>query len=293
MEERRFDALLSSGPREGRSGHAVLLLHGLCANPLEMQPLARLLHQAGHTVHSPLIPGMGLDGAAWTSGWRASPCEAWIDAAQAHLEALVARHDRVAVAGLCLGAVLSLALAQRCALNALVLISPTLYFDGWNVSRWRRLLPLAYLPGLRERMSFAERPPYGVKNPRLQKWISQAMASDGLSAAGAARLPAASLYQAERLIRRVKPGLPHVQAPALVLHATEDDVAGPRSVHLLERQLGRPPEVTWFHDSYHMLTLDNERAAVCDRALRFVNEHLPLPSPAAAPCPSAAFEVTA
>lgn len=275
MDPRQPAPSLPGERRQGHNGQAVLLLHGLCANPLELQPVARALYRAGYTVHSPLLRGMGVDAQGLREGWRASDCEAWVDEAEAHVSGLLARHERVAVGGLCLGAVLALALAQRCALNGLLLISPTLFFDGWNVSRWRRLLPLAYLPGLRDRMSFAERPPYGIKNPRLQAWIGQAMASDGLCAVGAARLPAAGLYQAERLIRQVKPGLPHVQAPALVMHATEDDVASPRSAHLLQTQLGREPEMAWFHDSYHMLTLDNERTAVCDRALRFVREHLP------------------
>lgn len=266
--------------RQGHNGQAVLLLHGLCANPLELQPVARALYRAGYTVHSPLIRGMGLDAQDLRQGWKATECEAWVDEAESYLSVLLARHERVAVAGLCLGAVLGLALAQRCALNALVLISPTLFFDGWNVSPWRRLLPLAYLPGLRHRMSFVERAPYGIKNARLQEWIGQAMASDGLCAVGAARLPASGLYQAERLIRQVKPGLPHVQAPTLVMHATEDDVASPRSAHLLQARLGREPEMAWYHDSYHMLTLDNERTAVCDRAMRFVREHLPARAPA-------------
>lgn len=278
MEERQVSAL--SAQRQGHNGQAVLLLHGLCANPLELQPVARVLYQAGYTVHSPLIRGMGLDAQDLRQGWQARDCEAWIEQADQHLRALQATHERVAVAGLCLGAVLGLALAQRQALDALVLISPTLYFDGWNVSRWRRLLPLAYLPGLRGRLSFVERAPYGVKNPRLQQWIGQAMASDGLCSVGAARLPAAGLYQAERLIRRVKRALPQVQAPTLVMHATEDDVASPRSAHLLQSTLGRTPEMAWYHDSYHMLTLDNERTAVCARALQFVGEHLPMRAPA-------------
>jgi carboxylesterase len=273
-----------AGYQAGDNGQAVLLLHGLCANPMEMQPVGRVLHQAGYTVHAPLIRGMGVDSDALQHGWQPSACEDWLEQAECHLLALAARQERVAVGGLCIGAVLALALAQRCALNGLLLISPTLYFDGWNVSPWRRLLPLTYLPGVRQRVSFVERPPYGVKNERLRKWIGQAMASDGLCAVGAARLPAASLYQAQRLIRQVKPGLAHIHAPTLVMHATEDDVASPRSVHLLSERLGRSPQVAWFSNSYHMLTLDNEREAVCALARRFICEQLPgRPAPAVTP----------
>jgi carboxylesterase len=262
-------------PTGPRSGQAVLLLHGLCANPLEMQPLARVLEKDGYVVRNPLIAGLGLDAEALRHGFKPGRCEQWLEEADLHLQALRQRHDQVAVAGLCIGAVLALALAGRAQVDALLLISPTLYFDGWNVSPWRRLLPLAYVPLLRHRMSFAERPPYGVKNERLRRWLQQAMGSQGLSAAGAASLPAASLYEAERLIRRVKPLLPTLKQPTLVQHAVEDDVASPRSAQLLAERLGRAPEIEWYHDSYHMLTLDNEREAVCARARRFIHEQLP------------------
>lgn len=262
---------------DGSNGVAVLLLHGLCANPLEMLPLSRTLHRAGYTVRTPLVRGLGVDRQALQSPstWQPGRWQDWLAEAETHLDELAARHTHVAIAGLCIGAVLALALAARRPVDSLMLVSPTLYFDGWNVSPWRRLLPLAYLPGLRGRMSFAETAPYGIKNERLRKWMAQAMASEGLSAVGAARLPASSLCEAERLIRHVRPRLNLIDTPTLVMHATEDDVASPRSVHTLQQRLGRQPEVVWFSDSYHMLTLDNEREAVCATAQRFLREHLP------------------
>ncbi|WP_431287815.1 hypothetical protein [Roseateles chitinivorans] len=39
---------------------AVLLLHGLCANPLEMMPLARSLRDAGYVVEAPALDGYGV-----------------------------------------------------------------------------------------------------------------------------------------------------------------------------------------------------------------------------------------
>lgn len=268
------------------SGTGVLLLHGLCANPLEMQPLARVFEKDGHAVLNPLIPGLGLDAEALRHGLRPGRFETWLAAAEAQFDLLRARHERVAVAGLCIGAVLALALAARRRVDALVLVSPTLFFDGWNVSPWRKILPLAYLPIFRSWMSFAEQPPYGVKNERLRRWLEQAMKSDGVSAAGAARLPAASLCEAERLIRHVKPLLPTITTPTLVQHALEDDVASPRSAHHLQACLGQPPQLAWYADSYHMLTLDNEREAVCALARQFLQEQLLDPPAGSLPTPS-------
>lgn len=253
---------------------AVLLLHGLCANPLELTPMGRVLRNAGYVAEIPALPGYGVQAA--TTRAAVPPFEDWIAQARAHYDALAQRHERVAVGGLCMGAVLGMALALERPAAALVLVSTTLHFDGWNVSPWRRLLPLAYVPPLRRWLSFRETTPYGIKNERLRAWVAQAMASEQMSAAGAARLPAASLHQASRLLRHVRRRLPELSTPAVVLHASEDDVAGPRSVQELRERLGQPPEVHWFHDSYHMLTLDNEREAVAHAARDFLLRRLPL-----------------
>ena len=257
---------------------AVLLLHGLCANPLELAPVAKSLREAGYVVEVPAMSGYGVSALGDQRGQPqpVPPFEHWLAEVEAAYDRLLATHGRVAIGGLCMGAVLALALAARRPATALVLISTTLHFDGWNVSPWRRLLPLAFLPVLRRRMSFKETAPYGLKNERMRAWVEQAMASDHVSAVGAARLSAAALFEATRLIRHVRARLPRLSTPALVLHATQDDVAGPRSVHELQRRLGQAPEVHWFHDSYHMLTLDNERVTVARQVRDFLLRQLPL-----------------
>lgn len=254
---------------------AVLLFHGLCANPLELAPVAKSLREVGYVVEVPAMPGYGVSSSTGEQ-LPVPPFEHWLVEAEAAFDRLAATHGRVAVGGLCMGAVLALALAARRPAAALVLISTTLHFDGWNVSPWRRLLPLAYLPPLRRRMSFRETAPFGLKNERLRAWVAQAMATTQVSAVGAARLSAASLYEASRLIRHVRAQLPRLAAPAVVLHATEDDVASPRTVHELQQRLGQTPEVHWFHDSYHMLTLDNERVAVARTVRDFLLRRHPL-----------------
>jgi carboxylesterase len=257
----RHEAGRGTGLPPHRSA-AALLLHGLCANPLELQPVGRVLKANGFTVAAPLIDGYGVAAGA-PEGIGAQRFERWLDQAEAAYAQLAAQHDRVVVVGLCMGAVLSLALASRVRPAALSLISPTLFYDGWNVSPWRRLLPLAYLPGLRQHLRFAEKPPYGIKNDRLRRWVEDAMKTSGVSAAGAASIPADHLHQAWRLRRAVKARLGTLTLPVQILHATRDDVASPRTVHHLCRHLGTQPEVHWYDDSYHMLTLDNEREQVC------------------------------
>lgn len=269
---------------------AVLLLHGLCANPLELMPLARTLRSAGYAVEAPALAGYGVPNEKEKKGEKGATrqtrqkapvtrFEDWLDLALQHFDALAARHEQVVVGGLSMGSVLALAVALRRPVAAQLLLSTSLHYDGWNVSPWRRLLPLAFVPPLRQWLSFREREPYGIKNERLRAWVAQAMLSEHVSAAGADTLSAAALYQASRLIRFVRAGLPQIQAPTLILHASEDDVSGPRSVQELQSRLGTKPdqiEVHWFHHSYHMLTLDNERSVVAHAARDFLLSRVPV-----------------
>ena len=127
--------------------------------------------------------------------------------------------------------------------------------DTFPVEAMREAADRVLRDAPREALQYAASEGYGP----LREWVAQAMNASHVSAAGADRLPAASLHQASRLIRHVRRNLHQIAAPAVVLHASEDDVSGARSVLELQRRLGTTPEVHWFHHSYHMLTLDNER----------------------------------
>ena len=46
----------------------MLLLHGLCANPLELMPVAKALRSAGYVVEVPAMAGYGITAAAGPQG---------------------------------------------------------------------------------------------------------------------------------------------------------------------------------------------------------------------------------
>jgi carboxylesterase len=252
------------------SGQAVLLLHGLRGNPLELLFLAQRLNAAGHTVSVPYLPGYGQrpgDGAF------VSRSEDWQAAAGRHLDELSRQYGPVLLGGLCIGATLSLHLAatQPRAIAGLMLISTTLYYDGWNQPAYRWLLPLAGRTPLKHWYREREREPYGVKNPRIREWIARQMERNGNSAAGARDLPLSAVFEASRLMKRVRRQLPAVKVPTLVLHARHDEVASLRSPRLIVGRLGSGRvELQVFDNSYHMLTLDNDRDAVARACNRFI-----------------------
>jgi carboxylesterase len=255
----------------------ILLLHGLRGNPMELQLLAQRLHAAGHTVSVPYLPGYGQrSGDKTPIGSHA----AWKTLAHEQLNRLERDYGPAIVGGICIGADLALQLALDAtqSVAGLMLISTTLYYDGWNLPWYRWLLPLAGPTPLKHCYSLREQEPYGVKNERIRQWIARQMENTGNSSAGARDLPLSAIYEAYRLMRQLRRRLSEIRQPALVLHAAEDEVASLRTPELLAKRLGSSTiEKIIFTESYHMLTMDNDREAVARACIAFAAK-LPLPA---------------
>jgi carboxylesterase len=253
--------------------HAVLLVHGLQGVPSEMLPLAKRLHKAGYTVRVPHFAGYGHfpgDTARSVTPWRD-----WHDQVLAEFYELKRQYRTVSVGGLCIGAVLSMSVAAEVGaeIAGLSLLSTTLFYDGWSIPWYRFMLPLGYYTPFRYIYSYKEREPYGLKNEQLRRWVAREMSHKTSSIAGASRLTLPAVHEAELLINSVKARLKQVTAPALVIHATEDDVSTMRSVDYVTDHIGSDRVVKIaLHDSYHMITLDNEREQVADETIRFFDD---------------------
>lgn len=253
--------------------HAVLLLHGLQSSPAELQPLAKRLHQAGYTVHVPHIRGYGFmhgDTPRSVTHWQD-----WHAKALAEFRALQREHSTVAVGGLCIGATLSLSIASELGdeVSALVLLASTLWYDGWSIPWYRFLRYAGYYTPFRYLYSYREREPFGLKNEQLRKWIAREMSHKDSSIVGASKLNLPAIQEAERMIQSVKRALPDIVAPAIIIHAEEDDVASPRNARHIAQHLGsQRVETVMLHNSYHMITVDNDRERVAKETVRFFDD---------------------
>ena len=119
---------------------------------------------------------------------------------------------------------------------------------------------------------FREREPYGLKNEALRKRIARAARLSAFTEVGATSVPMNHIYQAMRLIRHVKRKLADVRAPALVLHAIDDDTASAKSADFVVRHIGSPVvRKIYLDDSYHMVTMDNERELVARETRDFLH----------------------
>ena len=258
-------------PHHSPIDSAVVLLHGLCSSALEVRSFAQSLRRHGLQVVMPEVPGYSAACAADIDG--RTDFRKWIDSVQRIVEKTAARD--VHLCGVSMGATLALAVAAQChRVKSLSLVSTTLFYDGWNVSRWRFLLPLAYHTPIGRFYAYRETPPYGVKNLRVRGWIENQLANRTLSDAGAATIAIPSLRQAHRLIRHVKQVLPAISVPVLTIHAREDDVASLSNPAYVARRIGSPLlSQVIVEDSYHMISLDNDRDKAAGLTSRFFLRH--------------------
>lgn len=260
-------------PYASAPARAVILLHGLCSSAREVRLFARTLGDHGYHVVTPLIPGYGLDHGD-RDARRRSRFEHWIETVIFEVDRLLATHDEIHLCGVSLGATLGLAVASRRirAVSSLALISTTLFFDGWNVSHWRFLLPLAYYTPLGRLYAYRETPPYGVKNERVRAWVESQLAHDALALPGGRSIPSASLREAHRLIRFVKRSLPDIDVPVLMIHSRDDDLASLANPRFVAQRIGsRVVRQAFVEDSYHMITLDNDRDLAALKTVQFFN----------------------
>lgn len=250
--------------------HAVLLLHGLQSSPAELQPLAKKLNQAGYTVHVPHIRGYGFahgDTPRSVTHWQE-----WHAIATNEFLALKKQYQSVAVGGLCIGAVLSLSVAEEQGdeVAALTLLATTFWYDGWGIPWYRFMRYVGYYSPVRYFYSYREREPFGLKNEQLRRWIAKEMSHKDSSIVGASRLNLPAIQEAERMIKSVKKNLSKVTAPAIVIHAEEDDVSSPRNADFVYANIGsRTKQLVMLDNSYHMITVDNDREQVASDTIRF------------------------
>ncbi|HEX3895907.1 MAG TPA: alpha/beta fold hydrolase [Rudaea sp.] len=255
----------------GRSG--VLLIHGLTGTPAEMRFVAKGLNRAGFTVYAMQLAGhCGDEDDLLKTGWRDWYRSVWEAADRLRKDV-----DHMFVAGLSMGALLAMKLAadRPAEVDGLGLYGTTFVYDGWTIpwlGKLSFLLPLVVGLGFGHKKKFYECFPYGIKDERIRNRIAGSMLSGDSAAAGLPGNPWPSLAEFYRLSFRVRQQLRSIRTPSLVVHAVDDDVASLKNVRTIVRGIGGPVETVLLENSYHMITVDQERDQVIERSARFFNE---------------------
>jgi len=251
---------------------AVLLIHGLTGTPTELRRVAAGLAKAGCTVYVPTLPGhCGNNADLQATGWRD-----WYEGVRRTFVGIRARHRKVFVGGLSMGAVMSMYVAAEHPgqVAGLLMYSTTLKYDGWSIHKLAFLTPLLMkIPFGVHICRFEEKSPYGIKNERLRAIVERQMKEGESSQAGLLTMEGVTVRELHRMNAVVKKRMPSINTPALVLHSIEDDITSRWNADYVERKLGGEVVKILLDDCYHMITVDLQYRRVVELSVDFIDHH--------------------
>jgi carboxylesterase len=165
------------------------------------------------------------------------------------------RCDRVFVAGLSMGGLITLHLAAQHSPAGIIVMAAPAYITDWRF----RFLPLAQ---------------------HFIRWVTPNIESDLTDPEAERRifsyqvLPVRCIVSLRQLMRLVRQELLQVRVPALVMQGENDHHVPADSARIVFEELGTAEkEIVWWPNSGHCITVDSEREAVWARAYEFIAKH--------------------
>ncbi len=228
----------------------VLLIHGFTATTAEVRPLAKALHASGYTVAGPVLPGHNttpedINRYTW---------EDWAATVEESCRELAGRCERVFVGGESTGGLLALYMgSSHPEISGVLTYAPALGLNigPWDVAKLRLLAPFV---------------PHTPKRP----------SDDDLAWKGYTVNPLKGTLQLLRMQREMRPLLPAIRQPILIVQGRLDKTVCPDVPDTIYNHVNSAiKEIHWMEKSGHCVALDCEFDQVAEITLRFLERARP------------------
>ena len=224
----------------GGGPHGAVVLHGFTGSPVSMRPLAEALADAGFAVELPRLPGHGTDPAdlALTT-WQD-----WLDEAERTLAKVQARtpDGKVVVVGLSMGGALTLALATaHPELAGIVPINAPTKGPAELMEGLQAMLDggVDIIDSIGGDIADPDADELSYDQTPLRPLLTMLIAGQGVLA-----------------------DLGNITCPALVITSKQDHVVPPEDSDEIAASVSGPVERLILEKSFHVATLDYDRAEV-------------------------------
>jgi len=215
-----------------------LVLHGFTGNPGSMRGIAEALAAAGFSVEMPLLPGHGTTIEDMIPTGFAD----WLAEAEAAYQRLAARCEQVVIVGLSMGGALTAWLgadhpevAGLVAINAIV----------------------SEPEGMR---AFVEE--LAATGVDRFGGIGSDIKKEGVEESAYPETPVAPLLSMLDMAAELDRRLDRIGSPLLIVTSREDHVVPPVNSDILAERATGPVERVYAEDSYHVVTMDNDKDLV-------------------------------
>lgn len=251
LEGAPIDAIspwIASGIGEN-SRVGIVLVHGFTSTPSVMRPWAEFLNSHGFSVRVPLLPGHGtsienLERTSWTQ---------WPEEVESHLKDLLDDCEKVFLCGFSMGGAASLHVAARyqSQIAGLILVNPMIHRKG----AW----PTAVKYASRFIKSFGTAGS-DIKRQDIIQWKYD-------------RTPVKAAHQLLLLLESVRPLLPKINSPLLLIRSTTDHTLPATNSEIILENIGssNKQQIT-LSNSYHVAPLDHDQEQIFAASLKFLRE---------------------
>jgi carboxylesterase len=251
-------------PGEGLSA---LLVHGLLGTPYEMRYLGERLAASGIRVRGVRLAGH----AGEPEELGPTGPDNWYESVVHGFEDLRSYGDPNIIIGLSMGAVLGarLAVDQRESVAGLVMLAPAFF------------LPPAIATALRA---------VSLLGPMVDKLYLHSTVPSDIHDAAARQIhptchliPLAAPIRLMALSAQVRPMLPRVTQPTLLIHGRNDHICPMRknAAQVMKNIGAADKRAVYLDDSFHVLTVDTEKDRVVTEVLDFAERFRAIPQRAA------------
>ena len=233
---------------EGKHPLAILLIHGFTGSPAEMRLLGEYLNEKGYTVYAPLLAGHGTTPEEMARTTK----KEWFDSVNdGYIELKEKGNTEIVAVGLSMGGILSLKLAMKQPLKAVIPLAAPIYVQDQRIawSKW-----LKYFKAFKIKS--------GQKAPHIEQYL------DSYD-----RTPIAAVDSLHRLIKEVKVSLNQVNIPIQVMQGQKDETVQPRSAqYIFDHVNSEKKELKWYKNSSHIMTLDHEKNQIFEDIQLFLEK---------------------
>ena len=230
---------------------AVLLIHGFTSSPDEFDYLFGRLTEAGFTVSAPRLPGHGTN----ARDFHESTGEDWLRRAMDEYLMLKTHYSSVSVAGLSMGALIALILAETFDPRKLALLAPAISIrkkDAYFSPLLKYIIPS--VPGSWKEED--EEDPEKIAMGR-EYWL---------------RTDTAKVADLIGLRKQALKNLARVASPTLTIVSEGDKTVSPNAVNIVEEKISsNVKEHLILKNSGHVIVNDCEKETVADRLIEWLN----------------------
>ncbi len=273
MTSQEQNAAFLLGPEE--TDTACLLIHGFSGTPAEMRGLGEALAQHNIRVYGLCLPGHGGNPDELLHAGR----KQWLAAAEEGLASL-SRYPHVFLAGLSMGGVISLLLAERHAdaiTGLIVMSTPSRFEGGWQMMA----LPIAryfvkwFYP--LQRLDFS--------NPKVQeKTLAQARLRDPEATIDFSdaqviahikrlvRIPVPAIDELMRITSMARRHLKDIRSPLCIIQSKQDQTVKPACAEEIYHgaTAAQPKFLHWLERSDHVVTMGVDQEEVFQLCQAFI-----------------------